>query len=130
MIHCHNLSHEDHDMMTQYQVGHHDIDCDSINTCPPTRGTPDDFESADPDEVLKAYEKALEEQAEVAEEAAEQLAETPPPAPPTGTGTSATGTTGTGTTGTTGTGTTGNGCRPSPTPPTSSRGWITTTSTR
>jgi hypothetical protein len=35
MIHCHNLSHEDHDMMTQYQVGHHDIDCDSINTEPP-----------------------------------------------------------------------------------------------
>ena len=87
MIHCHNLSHEDHDMMTQYQVGHHDIDCDSINTCPPTRGTPDDFESADPDEVLKAYEKALEEQAEAAEEAAEELAETPPAAPTTGTGT-------------------------------------------
>ncbi|MGY2066019.1 multicopper oxidase domain-containing protein [Blastococcus sp. SYSU DS0619] len=35
MIHCHNLSHEDHDMMIQYQVGHHDIDCDSINTEPP-----------------------------------------------------------------------------------------------
>src|SRR3712207_8129581 len=29
MIHCHNLSHEDHDMMTQYQVGHHDIDWES-----------------------------------------------------------------------------------------------------
>jgi spore coat protein A, manganese oxidase len=87
MIHCHNLSHEDHDMMTQYQVGHHDIDCDSINTCPPTRGTPDDFESADPDEVLKAYEKALEEQAKAAEEAAEEAAETTPPAPTTDTGT-------------------------------------------
>ncbi|NEK59965.1 multicopper oxidase domain-containing protein [Geodermatophilus sabuli] len=35
MIHCHNLSHEDHDMMLQYQVGHHDIDCDAINSCPP-----------------------------------------------------------------------------------------------
>jgi FtsP/CotA-like multicopper oxidase with cupredoxin domain len=35
MIHCHNLSHEDHDMMLQYQVGHHDIDCDSINSSPP-----------------------------------------------------------------------------------------------
>ncbi len=35
MIHCHNLSHEDHDMMFQYQVGHHDIDCDAINSCPP-----------------------------------------------------------------------------------------------
>jgi spore coat protein A, manganese oxidase len=40
MIHCHNLSHEDHDMMVQYQVGHHDIDCDSINTCPPQGGEP------------------------------------------------------------------------------------------
>jgi spore coat protein A, manganese oxidase len=35
MIHCHNLSHEDHDMMFQYQVGHHDIDCDSIRSNPP-----------------------------------------------------------------------------------------------
>ncbi|MGY1773977.1 multicopper oxidase family protein [Blastococcus sp. SYSU D00813] len=35
MIHCHNLSHEDHDMMFQYQVGHHDIDCDAMNSCPP-----------------------------------------------------------------------------------------------
>jgi FtsP/CotA-like multicopper oxidase with cupredoxin domain len=37
MIHCHNLSHEDHDMMFQYMVGHHDIDCDSINSDPPKR---------------------------------------------------------------------------------------------
>jgi hypothetical protein len=35
MIHCHNLSHEDHDMMFQFQVGHHDIDCDSIKSDPP-----------------------------------------------------------------------------------------------
>jgi FtsP/CotA-like multicopper oxidase with cupredoxin domain len=35
MIHCHNLSHEDHDMMFQYQVGHHDIDCDSIKSDKP-----------------------------------------------------------------------------------------------
>jgi spore coat protein A, manganese oxidase len=35
MIHCHNLSHEDHDMMFQYQVGHHDIDCDAMNSDPP-----------------------------------------------------------------------------------------------
>lgn len=35
MIHCHNLSHEDHDMMLQFQVGNHSIDCDSINTDPP-----------------------------------------------------------------------------------------------
>jgi hypothetical protein len=123
MIHCHNLSHEDHDMMTQYQVGHHDIDCDSINTCPPTRGTPDDFESADPDEVLKAYEKALKEQAEVAEEAAEQLAETPP----TGTGTTATGTTGTGTTGTTGTATTGTATTGTATTGTATTGTAATT---
>jgi spore coat protein A len=34
MIHCHNLSHEDHDMMFQYQVGHHDIDCDSMKAEP------------------------------------------------------------------------------------------------
>jgi spore coat protein A len=34
MIHCHNLSHEDHDMMFQYQVGHHDIDCDSMKSAP------------------------------------------------------------------------------------------------
>jgi spore coat protein A len=38
MIHCHNLSHEDHDMMTQFQVGDHDADCDPVNAAPPTRG--------------------------------------------------------------------------------------------
>jgi spore coat protein A len=36
MIHCHNLSHEDHDMMTQFQVGHHDADCDPVNAAKPT----------------------------------------------------------------------------------------------
>jgi hypothetical protein len=60
MIHCHNLSHEDHDMMTQYQVGHHDIDCDAINTAPPRSGDPDEMEDA------------AEEAAEAAEEAAEE----------------------------------------------------------
>jgi FtsP/CotA-like multicopper oxidase with cupredoxin domain len=35
MIHCHNLSHEDHDMMTQFQIGDHDPDCDPVNTDPP-----------------------------------------------------------------------------------------------
>jgi FtsP/CotA-like multicopper oxidase with cupredoxin domain len=35
MIHCHNLSHEDHDMMTQFQIGAHHRDCDPINTAPP-----------------------------------------------------------------------------------------------
>jgi spore coat protein A len=40
MIHCHNTTHEDHDMMIQYQVGHHDVDCDSINTDPPKSGEP------------------------------------------------------------------------------------------
>jgi spore coat protein A len=38
MIHCHNLSHEDHDMMTQFQVGTHDPDCDPVNTAPPQYG--------------------------------------------------------------------------------------------
>jgi spore coat protein A len=38
MIHCHNLSHEDHDMMTQFQVGTHDPDCDPIYTAPPKYG--------------------------------------------------------------------------------------------
>jgi len=38
MIHCHNLSHEDHDMMTQFQVGEHDADCDPVNAAPPVRG--------------------------------------------------------------------------------------------
>jgi spore coat protein A len=36
MIHCHNLSHEDHDMMTQFQVGLHDADCDPVHAAPPT----------------------------------------------------------------------------------------------
>ena len=36
MIHCHNLTHEDHDMMTQYQIGAHDASSDPINTAPPT----------------------------------------------------------------------------------------------
>jgi spore coat protein A, manganese oxidase len=75
MIHCHNLSHEDHDMMTQYQVGHHDVDCDSINTAPPKGGTPDEMEDA------------LEEAAEETEEAAEELADELADAPTTGTGT-------------------------------------------
>ncbi|TFV53921.1 multicopper oxidase family protein [Geodermatophilus sp. DF01-2] len=75
MIHCHNLSHEDHDMMTQYQVGHHDIDCDSINTAPPKGGDPDDFEDA--------LEEAAEEAAKEAEEAAEEGT----PDPVTGDGT-------------------------------------------
>ena len=35
MIHCHNLSHEDHDMMTQFQIGEHDADCDPVNAAPP-----------------------------------------------------------------------------------------------
>jgi spore coat protein A len=36
MIHCHNLSHEDHDMMTQFQVGQHDAGCDPVNAARPT----------------------------------------------------------------------------------------------
>jgi spore coat protein A, manganese oxidase len=38
MIHCHNLTHEDHDMMIQYQIGTHDATCDPINTAPPRSG--------------------------------------------------------------------------------------------
>ncbi len=38
MIHCHNLTHEDHDMMTQFQIGAHDSSCDPINTAPPVSG--------------------------------------------------------------------------------------------
>jgi spore coat protein A, manganese oxidase len=38
MIHCHNLTHEDHDMMIQYQIGAHDASCDPINTAPPRSG--------------------------------------------------------------------------------------------
>lgn len=34
MIHCHNLSHEDHDMMVQFQVGVSDADCDPIHAAP------------------------------------------------------------------------------------------------
>jgi spore coat protein A len=36
MIHCHNLSHEDHDMMTQFQVGQHDAECDPVNAARPS----------------------------------------------------------------------------------------------
>jgi FtsP/CotA-like multicopper oxidase with cupredoxin domain len=36
MIHCHNLSHEDHDMMTQFQVGLHDAECDPVNAARPS----------------------------------------------------------------------------------------------
>jgi FtsP/CotA-like multicopper oxidase with cupredoxin domain len=38
MIHCHNLSHEDHDMMTQFQVGRHDPECDPVHAAPPQYG--------------------------------------------------------------------------------------------
>jgi spore coat protein A len=38
MIHCHNLSHEDHDMMTQFQIGAHDADCDPVNAAKPKNG--------------------------------------------------------------------------------------------
>ena len=39
MIHCHNLSHEDHDMMVQFQVGEHDPSCDPVHTDPPKKWT-------------------------------------------------------------------------------------------
>jgi FtsP/CotA-like multicopper oxidase with cupredoxin domain len=38
MIHCHNLTHEDHDMMIQYQIGVHDATNDPINAAPPNSG--------------------------------------------------------------------------------------------
>ena len=41
MIHCHNLTHEDHDMMVQFQVGAHDSSCDPLNTAPPRSGAED-----------------------------------------------------------------------------------------
>jgi spore coat protein A len=36
MIHCHNLTHEDHDMMTQFQIGAHTADVDPIAAARPT----------------------------------------------------------------------------------------------
>jgi spore coat protein A len=39
MIHCHNLTHEDHDMMHQFQVGTTDPDCEPI-TADPARSDP------------------------------------------------------------------------------------------
>lgn len=38
MIHCHNLTHEDHDMMLQFQIGAHDAANDPINAAPPRSG--------------------------------------------------------------------------------------------
>jgi spore coat protein A len=38
MIHCHNVAHEDHDMMIQYQVGQLDAASDPINAAPPRSG--------------------------------------------------------------------------------------------
>ncbi len=40
MVHCHNLSHEDHDMMTQFQVGSTDATCDPIGAARPAWGYP------------------------------------------------------------------------------------------
>ncbi len=38
MIHCHNLSHEDHDMMTQFRVGDDDPTCDPVSAAPAAWG--------------------------------------------------------------------------------------------
>jgi spore coat protein A, manganese oxidase len=92
MIHCHNLSHEDHDMMTQYQVGHHDIDCDSINTDPPKPLPAPELVPQQPTTV----EATDDTDSSTTEET---TAATPTPATPTPTPT----TTGTGTTGSTST---------------------------
>jgi spore coat protein A len=98
MIHCHNLSHEDHDMMTQFQVGHHDVDCDPINSDLPRTGTPD-WSNCDP--YYKAAQEAAEEAAEAAEDAADDLADGSTAGTPAATpteGTTTTGTAGGGTT--------------------------------
>ncbi len=36
MVHCHNLTHEDHDMMTQFCVGADTPDLDPIRAAPAT----------------------------------------------------------------------------------------------
>lgn len=123
MIHCHNLSHEDHDMMTQYQVGHHDMDCDAIRTAPPKGGDPDDMADA-----LEDAAEQAEDAAKQAQEQAEELAESTPPATGT-TADTAAGTSGS-TTGSTGGTTTGSGTTtdtaPAPAPAGTGTGGSTT----
>ncbi len=73
MIHCHNLSHEDHDMMFQYQVGHHDIDCDAINSDPPRPLPAPDLVAQQPEPQPPAAQSTS------AEPAPESTATTPAP---------------------------------------------------
>ncbi|MET0765124.1 MAG: multicopper oxidase domain-containing protein, partial [Blastococcus sp.] len=88
MIHCHNLSHEDHDMMTQYQVGHHDIDCDSINTDPPKPLPAPELVPQQPATVQATDDTE-------STPTPETTAATPTTTPPTTTGTGTTGSTST-----------------------------------
>ena len=56
MIHCHNLPHEDHDMMTQYRVGADDASNDPLG--PSTRAVADTDPAQDPVHYPEAYEPA------------------------------------------------------------------------
>jgi hypothetical protein len=40
MIRCHNLTHEDHDMKHQFQVGGTDPSCEHVTVQPAITGTP------------------------------------------------------------------------------------------
>jgi spore coat protein A len=71
MIHCHNLVHEDHDMMVQFRVGDDAPEYDP-READPCKDAPDpEFE----DELLKQREKDAEEAAKAQEEAAKAQAE-------------------------------------------------------
>jgi spore coat protein A, manganese oxidase len=56
MIHCHNLPHEDHDMMTQFRVGADDASNDPLG--PSTRAVVDEYPAEDPVHYPEAYEPA------------------------------------------------------------------------
>jgi flagellar biosynthesis/type III secretory pathway protein FliH len=75
MIHCHNLVHEDHDMMVQFQVGENREDNDP-RLADPCKDMPDpDFEDEALEEQREAADEAAEEARRAAEEAAEEAAE-------------------------------------------------------
>ena len=70
MIHCHNLVHEDHDMMVQFQVGNNRDDNDP-RLSDPCKNMPDpDFE----DEPEEEAPQSPEDQ-EAAERAADEFAD-------------------------------------------------------
>ena len=75
MIHCHNLVHEDHDMMVQFQVGENRADNDP-RLADPCKDMPDpDFEDEVLEEQREQADEAAEEARRAAEEAAEEAAE-------------------------------------------------------